>query len=420
MRVIIIGAGPGGYETAVEAASRGIETVIVSKGPLGGTCLNEGCIPTKCLCSMSAPDLGRKEAVVSQLQAGIASLLKNKLITLVQGEAELIDGRTVNVDGKSYTGDAVIIATGSVSATLPIPGSDLALDSSRMLELADAPKRLCVIGGGVIGLEFASIFRNFGSEVTVLEYCPNILPRFDIDLSKRLKASLTRRGIRIETSAKVDSISRGEAFSVAFEKGGKVQSMESDLVLMAVGRRPNLSLKGLDSVGIEYGPRGIKVDAFQQTSVPGVYAVGDVTGGLMLAHVASAQGLRALDHICGTVDSISLDVVPAAVFTVPEVATVGLSEEECKDRGIAYRALKSSYRANGKAVAMGEQDGYCKFIVEEPGGRIIGAHILGAHASDLIHEAAAYVSLGVTARRAAKIIHAHPSLSEVLLASLKG
>lgn len=419
MRIIIIGSGPGGYETAVEAARRGIETVIVTKGPLGGTCLNEGCIPTKCLCSMSFPDLARKDAVVSQLQSGIASLLKNKLITLVRGEASLIDAHTVSVGGETFTGDAVIIATGSVSASLPIPGSELAIDSSSMLDLSEVPSRLCVIGGGVIGLEFASIFRNFSSEVTVLEYCPNILPRFDLDLSKRLKASLSRRGIKIETAAKVTGISRGQALCVSYQKGEKELAVEADCVLMAVGRRPNLSLSGLDALGIEYGPRGIKVDADMQTNVPGVYAVGDVTGGLMLAHVASAQGLRALDHICGKTASVSLDVVPAAVFTVPEVATVGMSEEDCKAAGIAYRALKSSYRANGKAVAMGESDGYCKILAEEATGRIIGAHILGAHASDLVGEATAYVSLGISVERASKIIHAHPSLSEVLLSALK-
>lgn len=419
MKIIIIGAGPGGYETAVEAASRGIETIIVTKGPLGGTCLNEGCIPTKCLCSMSSPDMARKEAVISQLQSGIASLLKNKLITLVQGEAELVDEHTVKVGDETFTSDAIIIATGSVSASLPIPGSELTADSSAMLDQASVPERLCIIGGGVIGLEFASIFCNFGSEVTVLEYCPNILPRFDVDLSKRLKASLSRRGIKIETQAKVTSVSKGNSYIVTYEKQGKEVTLQSDYVLMAVGRRPNLSLKGLDAVGIEYSARGIKVDDCMQTSVRGIYAVGDVTGGLMLAHVASAQGRRALDHICGISDSIDLGVVPAAVFTVPEVATVGLSEEDCKSREMDYRVLKSTYRANGKAVAMGEQDGYCKFIVENPSGRIVGAHILGAHASDLIHEAAAYVSLGVTAERASKIIHAHPSLSEVLLSALK-
>ena len=413
MKIIIIGAGPGGYETAAEAASRGIEVILISEGPLGGTCLNEGCIPTKALCSMSSPDLERKAEVIAQLQAGIAQLMRNKLITMVQGRAKLLGGCNVEVDGIQYSADALIIATGSVSASLPIPGAAEALDSTGMLNLDHVPSRLCVIGGGVIGLEFASIYRKFGSEVTVLEFCPNVLPRFDIDLSKRLKAALVRRGIVIETSARVTEI---DGNTVRWTKNDKSFETEADCVLMAVGRRPNLGSLNLDEAGIDYTPKGIKVDANMQTNVPGVYAIGDITGGMMLAHVASAQGRRALNHICGEQDGIDFSVVPAAVFTVPEVATVGKAEEECA--GIEIKVGKANYRANGKAVASGQSDGWCKVLADKSSGRILGVHIMGAHASDIIHEAAVLVALGVNTKNARDIIHAHPTLSEVLLAAI--
>lgn len=414
MRIIIIGAGPGGYETAAEAAARGIEVVLISEGPLGGTCLNEGCIPTKTLCAMDAPDQERKRAVIAQLQAGISQLLRNKLITLVQGRARLLGGCRVEACGTEYEGDAVIIATGSVSSSLPIPGAELAIDSAAMLEKADVPARLCVIGGGVIGLEFASIYRKFGSEVTVLEYCPNVLPRFDVDLAKRLKAALAKRGIAIETGARVTAI---EGNKVLWSKGEKACETEADCILMAVGRRPNLKSLNLDEAGIEYTPHGIVVNENMQTNVPGVYAVGDITGGMMLAHVASAQGRRALNHICGESDGIDFSVVPAAVFTVPEAATAGKTEEECE--GIETIVGKANYRANGKSVATGETDGICKVIADKASGRILGVHILGAHASDLIHEAAVLIALGATVHQAGDIIHAHPSVSEVLLSALR-
>ncbi|MBO4670809.1 MAG: NAD(P)/FAD-dependent oxidoreductase [Bacteroidales bacterium] len=414
MKIIIIGAGPGGYETAAEAASRGIETVLIHEGPLGGTCLNEGCIPTKALCAMDAPDQERKEAVITQLRAGIAQLMRNKLITLVEGRAKLVSPRSVEAAGQIYEADAIIIATGSVSASLPIPGAGLAIDSAAMLNLKDVPRRLCVIGGGVIGLEFASIYRKFGSEVTVLEFCPGILPRFDTDLAKRLKAALVKRGITIETSARVTAISEGK---VLWSKGEQEFETEADCILMAVGRRPNLASLNLDDLGISYTPRGITVDENMQTSVPGIYAVGDITGGMMLAHVASAQGRRALNHICGIPDGIDFSVVPAAVFTVPEAACAGKTEEECE--GMETTVGKANYRANGKAVASGEADGICKVIADKASGRILGVHILGAHASDLIHEAAVLIAMKATVQQAGDIIHAHPTLSEVLLSAIR-
>lgn len=426
--MLIIGGGPGGYETAVEAAKRGLEVTLISEGPLGGTCLNEGCIPTKTFCHYAelieqnlkagldckpsfAAAVQRKQAVVEQLRSGIDILLKN--VQVVRGKAEFKDSRTVICNGQEYTADKIIIATGSVSASLPIPGVESCLTSKEILDLTEVPESLCVIGGGVIGLEFASIFRSFGSEVTVLEYCPNILPRFDVDLAKRLKQSLSKRGINIELQAQVTRI---DGNTVTYIKKEKEFTVQVDKVLMAVGRRPNTDGLNLEAVGVDYTRKGITVNERFETSVPGIYAIGDVTGGIMLAHAATYQGLHALNGICGLDDSIRFDLIPAAVFTMPEVATVGMTEEQCKEQNLDVRCLKSFYRANGKAVSMDETDGYCKLIVSESGA-ILGAHLMGTHASDLIHEIATAMNLGATLNQLQSIIHAHPTLSEVLQSS---
>ena len=417
MKLLIIGAGPGGYETAIEAAKRGLEVTLVSEGPLGGTCLNEGCIPTKAFCASAtlADGLARKQDIVPKLQGGIAGLLRK--VRIVEGHAGFVDARSVKVGEEVISADRIIIATGSVSASLPIPGADLCITSKEMLELTEVPKRLCVIGGGVIGLEFASVYRRFGSEVSVLEYCPGILPRFDEDLAKRLKSSLVKQGISIETSAQVISVEKtADGLRVKYVKKDAECYAEADTVLMAVGRKANTVSLGLEAAGVEAGRRGITVDGNMRTNVPGIYAIGDVTGGIMLAHYASFQGRRALNDICGEKDGIRFDICPAAVFTTPEVATVGLTEEDCKARGIAFTPHKAFYRANGKALAMDESEGYCKVLTDE-GGRILGCHIMGAHASDLVHEAAVLMNLGATLTQARNIIHAHPTLSEVLQAA---
>lgn len=429
MRLLIIGGGPGGYETAVEAAKRGLEVTLVSEGPLGGTCLNEGCIPTKTFCHYAelieqnlkarldckpsfASAAERKQAVIEQLRGGIDMLLKD--VQVVQGRAEFKNSKTVLCNGQEYTADKIIIATGSVSASLPIPGAESCLTSKEILELTKVPESLCVIGGGVIGLEFASIFRSFGSEVTVLEFCPNILPRFDVDLAKRLKQSLSKRGINIEVQAQVTRI---DGNTVTYIKKDKEFTVQADKILMAVGRRPNVEGVNLEAAGIDYTRKGITVNDRFETNVPGIYAVGDVTGGIMLAHAATYQGLRALNSICGQSDSIRFDLIPAAVFTMPEVATVGLTEEQCKEQNLEVRCLKSFYRANGKAVSMDETDGYCKIIVAQD-NKIQGAHLMGAHASDLIHEIAAVMNLNGNLEQLQNVIHAHPTLSEVLQTAL--
>lgn len=474
MKLIIIGAGPGGYETALLAAKRGVEVILIESGHVGGTCLNEGCIPTKAFCKNAevldglreAEAFGvtglsygfdfkavsaRKNAVVEQLRGGVEGLLGHKLITLVRGKAAFKDAHTVvvtsspvmtgEVETSEYSADYIIIATGSVSASLPIPGADLPgiLTSREILDLEEVPQRLCVIGGGVIGLEFASVFRSFGSEVTVLEYFKEILPRFDSDLSKRLKQSLGKRGIEINTQAQVTAIEEVPAvistedgdrveksiYKVSFTRKGKEEVIEADKVLMAVGRKANVGSLNLADVGIEFTPRGIVVDEkTMQTNIPHIYAVGDINGKMMLAHAATFQGIVALDHIMGVENGIDLSVMPAAVFTSPEAASVGMTEEDCKDAGIPIRVLKSFFRANGKAVTMGETDGFCKVIVAaepkegaespyEP-GRILGCHLFGPHASDIVQEACALITRKSTLNEFEDIIHTHPTLTEVL------
>ena len=447
MKIIIIGAGPGGYETALLAAKRGVEVTLIEAGPVGGTCLNEGCIPTKAFCKNAevldglreAEAFGviglsygfdfsavtaRKNAVVEQLRGGVEGLLGHKNITLVRGKASFKDDHTVVVDNDEYTADYIIIATGSVSASLPIPGADLPgiLTSKEILDIQEVPKSLCVIGGGVIGLEFASIFKSFGSEVTVLEYFKEILPRFDSDLSKRLKQSLGKRGIEICTQAQVTGIEETtvmsgdvetSAYKVSYTRKGKEEVVEADKVLMAVGRKANVASLNLSDIGIEFTPKGIVVDdKTMQTNIPHIYAVGDINGKMMLAHAATFQGIVALDHIMGIENEIDLSVIPAAVFTSPEAASVGMTEEDCKAAGIPVKCLKSFFRANGKAVTMGETDGFCKLIVSDD--RILGCHLYGPHASDIVQEACALITRKATIKEFESIIHTHPTLTEVL------
>lgn len=486
MKIIIIGAGPGGYETALLAAKRGVEVVLIESGPVGGTCLNEGCIPTKSFCRNAEVLDGLKEAetfgidglaykfdfkavisrkntVVEQLRAGVEGLLAHKNITLVRGKASFKDDHTVivtssvvtsdsssvvssEVETSEYKADYIIIATGSVSSSLPIPGADLSgiLTSKEILDIQEVPESLCVIGGGVIGLEFASIFSSFGSKVTVLEYCKDILPRFDTDLAKRLKQSLGKRGIDIETQAQVTGIellscvqddvnevdTDKSVYQVTYTRKCKEEVLQADKVLMAVGRRANLASLNFTDAGIETSPRGVIVNEVMQTNLPHIYAIGDINGQMMLAHAATFQGMVALDHIMGLKNEIDLSVMPAAVFTSPEAASVGKTEDECKDAGIPVKCLKSFFRANGKAVTMGETDGFCKIVVaaepkegqESPyeTGRILGCHMYGPHSSDIIQEVCALISRKATIEEFKSIIHTHPTLTEVLQMAVHG
>ncbi len=434
--IIIIGAGPGGYETAADAAAHGLTVAIVERDQMGGTCLNRGCIPTKALCRNAevinlmreaevwgvktgemafdyAPVFERKEAVVKQLREGVEMLMGAPGITAIKGEAILKDANTVVVNGEEYQAKNIIIATGSAPRGLPIEGADLAMTSDDILAMETLPKSLCIVGGGVIGMEFAAVFSTFGVEVTVIEYCKEILPPFDKDVAKRLKSVLSKRGIKIITSAAVNGISQDEnGYTVTYQLKGKPQSVTCEKVLMSVGRQPVLP-QGLDAVGVAVGRRGIEVDDNMMTNVKGVYAIGDVNGRMMLAHAATFQGLHVINNILGKEDNICLDLIPAAIFTLPEAACVGMTEEQCKSSGMAYTCRKGYYRANGKALAMDETEGFVKLMADGE-GRIIGCHLFGAHAADLVQEVSSLMALGATTDQLRDIVHIHPTLSEIL------
>ena len=436
--LIIIGAGPGGYETAVEGAALGKKVTLIERDQPGGTCLNRGCIPTKTLCrsaevAMTLANAGefgftdvsasldfakvmeRKDKVVEELREGVRTLLKD--VNVVYGDAKFRSASEVEINGVTYTAPQIIIATGSVPALLPIPGKELALTSDEILSIDSLPKSLCVIGGGVIGMEFASIFAAFGTEVTVLEYCKEILPPFDAEIAKRLRMSLKRRGINIITAAEVTSITEGPVVNYLVK--GKEKSVSAEMVLMAVGRRPNLP-EGITEAGAKLNRNAIAVNddmtvVFEDGKAPAdvkVYAIGDVNGRCMLAHAATRQGMVAL----GLADPT--DVVPSAVFTVPECAMVGLTEERCIQDGRNVRIGKATFRANGKALAMGEPDGLVKMIVDADTDAILGCHICGAHAADLIQEVATAMQSGLKASAISSTVHAHPTLTEVALAAV--
>ena len=331
---------------------------------LGGTCLNEGCIPTKCLAHSAEHlheekdtlDLTKvvehKNKIVKQLVDGIAMLMKTPGISLVEGEAHFVDAHTIRVGNEEYQAKDLIIATGSVSKFLPIEGAHSAgvVTSTEILNLTTAPSRLCIIGGGVIGLEFASIFNQFGSEVTVVEFCKEVLPNLDKDMAKRLRLSLKKKGINILTDSGVKRIEHleNDASKVVYENKGKEGIVEADVVLMAVGRTARTEIVEDNTIGITYGKHGIEVDENMQTSVPHIYAIGDVNGLCQLAHAATFQGRRALNHILGRKDNIRFDLIPSAVFTSPQLASVGLREEDVTEhKPLVY---KSFYRANGRAL----------------------------------------------------------------------
>lgn len=316
-----------------------------------------------------------------------------------------MDGRTVEAGGERYTAPRIIIATGSQPARLPIPGAEYAVSSDNFLSLTELPARVVIVGGGVIGMEFASILNAFGVEVTVVEYMKEILPPFDKDIAKRLRMALSRRGINIITSAAVKEIRPDH--TVVYESKGKEGEVAADMVIMAVGRRPVLPA-GLENTAVTVGKRGIEVNSEFMTAEPGVYAIGDVNGVMMLAHAASAQGKKVLGH------EINLDVIPSAVFTSPECAMVGLTEEQCKEQALDYKAVKVPFRGNGKALAMGEADGLLKLIVDKSTHRLLGCHICGPHAADLIAEPALAMSRNLTVDAITATVHSHPTLTEVL------
>lgn len=441
--LIIIGAGPGGYEAALQAARAGLTVTLIEAAHFGGTCLNAGCIPTKCLAhsaevyqlakqsagiGVGCPEVSlnlqqavaHKNAVIEQLRLGIATLMKTPGITCVTGKAHFVDAHTVAVDDAQYSAAHIIIATGSTTKRLPVEGANLecVITSDEILNLTAVPRRLCVIGGGVVGLEFAAIFNTFGAEVTVVEYCKEVLPNLDKDMAKRLRTALKKQGIAFFTESgvqRIETMPDGGA-RVVFAQKGNEATVEADLVLMAVGRAPNVTPLNLEAAGVDYTPKGIKVDDNMHTSVPHIFAIGDANGLCPLAHAATFQGHRAVNQILGKTDTIDLNLVPSAVYTSPQLACVGLREEDfTTEKPVVHKAF---YRANGRALTMDAQEGYLK-ILTNADGRILGAHIMGDQASELIHEAAALMKLGATVDQLKDIIHAHPTLSELYLSAVK-
>ena len=413
--LIIIGAGPGGYRAAEYAAKQGLKVVIFEAGEVGGTCLNVGCIPTKTYVHSAtfAEARERMAAVVPQLRAGVESILSHPNITLVKEACKFIDANCVN----EFTAPHIIIATGSETKWLPIEGAQTdprVVDSTGLLQLEQLPKRLAIIGAGVIGMEFASVFRRFGSEVTVIEYLKECLPALDSDLAKRLRKQMEKEGITFHMQCAVKQIADGEVF---FEdKKGNTQSVEADIILMATGRKPRTEGLGLEHLGITLAPNGAipTDDNFRAGREARVFAIGDVNGRQMLAHAAEMQAVRVVNQILGKKDNIRFDIMPAAIFTSPEAACVGPTEDQLKEQGIAYECKKSFWRANGKALAMGETEGMLKLLVAAEGGLILGCHAYGAHAADIVQEVSVLMCKSTTLSELADMVHIHPTLSEIL------
>jgi dihydrolipoamide dehydrogenase len=412
--LIIIGAGPGGYRAAEYAAKQGLKVVIFEGSEVGGTCLNVGCIPTKTYVHSAtfAEARERMATVVGQLRQGVEGILSHPNITLVREKGVFTDAHTVG----DYTADNIIIATGSETKWLPIKGKDnpRVVDSTGLLNLETQPKRLAIIGAGVIGMEFASVFNRFGTEVTVIEYLKECLPALDSDIAKRLRKYLERPRVGDGTS--------GMKGGITFKMKTAVEDLadiDADVVLMATGRKPRVQAD-FANAGIEFDERkGVTVDDHFKTTVNGIFAIGDVNGKQMLAHAAEMQAIHVVNQIIGKPDNIRFDIMPAAIFTQPEAACVGPTEDQLKAEGIAYECRKSFWRANGKALAMGETEGMLKLFVSPEDGAILGCHAYGAHSADIVQEVSVLMCKHTTIAELADMVHIHPTLSEILKSAVE-
>lgn len=442
--LLIIGGGPGGYVAAIRASQLGSNVTVIEEDKVGGTCLNRGCIATKALYKNAevlntikkSDDFGiniaeysinmkkvqqRKNSISDGLRTGVEQLLKGFNIEVIYGKASFVDKNTVECitnDGEKSVISAkkIIIATGSKASKLPIKGIDFpnVITSNEALNLDYIPNDIVIIGGGVIGIEFAGIFSSFGANVTVIEYAPRILPMLDEEMVKRLSIYLKKKGIKINAGTAVKEIEKldNSKLKVIAESNAKIIEYTADLVLTATGRSINVDGLNLEKAGVEYDSKGIKVNDVFESSVPSIYAIGDVIGGQMLAHLASDEGKVAVENMHGIQSRVNYDCVPACVFTFPELSSVGLTEEEAKSRKIDYSVGKFNFAANCKAQTISEGDGLIKVLAENETKKIIGVHILGPSASDLIHEASLAIQNALTVDDVRETIHAHPTLSE--------
>ena len=420
--LLIIGAGPGGYRAAEYAAKQGLKVVIAEEGEVGGTCLNVGCIPTKTYVHAAtfAEARERMATVIPQLRSGVEGILSHPNITLLRGRASFVSSSECSICGDVVAAKDIIIATGSETKWLPIKGVDdpRVVDSTGLLQLETLPKKLCIIGAGVIGMEFASVFNRFGSEVTVIEYLKECLPALDSDIAKRLRKTLEKQGVTFKMKTAVENVA----------------DLDADVILMATGRKPRTAGFGLETLGVTLEKNGaIPVDDHFQLPLlleraggeAGLYAIGDANGRQMLAHAAEMQAVHAVNHILGKTDAIRFDIMPAAIFTEPEAACVGPTEDQLKEQGIPYECHKAFWRANGKALAMGETEGMLKLFITPPsqggdGGesRMLGCHAFGAHAADIVQEVSVLMCRDTTVAQLRDMVHIHPTLGEILVSAV--
>ena len=440
--VAIIGAGPGGYVAALRAAQLGAQVVLIERDEMGGVCLNQGCIPSKTLLrsvevyqltlrgrrfGVTASEVkldwkavqARKRRVVKGLIGGVGRLLAQAGVEIIRGEARFASSDAVIVQGEGQIeARHFIIATGSHPVRPPIPGLELpgVIDSQVALELEDLPQSMCIIGGGAIGVEFATLFSGAGSDVTLIEMLPRLLPTMDHSLGQGLQRSLERRRVRVLTDTRVTSIETTDGgLRTMILAGEKEEQVDAERVLCAVGRRPNVEGLGLDAAGVHYNTSGIQVDDRMRTNVPTIYAIGDVAQGRwQLAHVASHEGIVAAENIAGQPTRMHYNAVPGCVFSSPEVASVGLSEEEAREQGHEVRIGTFALNGSGKALAYGAPEGLIKIVAEAEYGQVLGVHAIGPHVSELISEGAMAITLEATLEEFVSTIHPHPTISEAL------
>lgn len=439
----ILGGGPGGYVAAIRASQLGLKVAVIEEDQMGGTCLNWGCIPTKSLLHsaevyQSAKNgaafgittgavgfdytriAARKDQVVSQLRRGVAQLVQSNGGTIIHGRGVILNPKTITVEGpdqQTVTTEKMIIATGSVPFLPPIPGIDGArvLDSNQVLALTECPSKITIIGGGVIGVEFASLFQALDRDVTIIEMMDEILPGIDLEIAQTLRKTLEKKGVRIFTKARVTGITSADQATCQFEQNNQVQTAKSDVVIVAIGRKPRSQNIGLENIGIETLKGMIPVNDQMETPVAGVYAIGDVTGKIMLAHVASEQGIVAAENAAGGHHQMKYSIVPSCIYTNPEIAVIGLSEADATRSGIFVKVGRFPVAASGKAMIAGEKDGFIKMISDVRTGEVLGAQIIGPKATELISGIGVAMTLESTTDEIAKTIHPHPTLSEMIM-----